>query len=205
MQEKLKDKVVCLFVHFVDRLLISLVDDATLQLHRSGQLTSSKRHVLLEESPLTNLLSIGNSLLLVVSVNDTVNVLLPLRVIDDLLSGGSRTTKSLGLLEWNSTKFIRGLTLSIRLALQGNQAGQELSLITNDNDVGDGGTEFNDRVLNVDGRNVLTTSSDNEFLQSASDIIEAILIDLADITSVNPALGIKTTKSLFRGLQVTTE
>ena len=205
MQEKLKDKVVCLFVHFVDRLLISLVDDATLQLHRSGQLTSSKRHVLLEESPLTNLLSIGNSLLLVVSFNDTVNVLLPLRVIDDLLSGGSRTTKSLGLLEWNSTKFIRGLTLSIRLALQGNQAGQELSLITNDNNVRDGGAELNDRVLNVDWRNVLTTSSDNEFLQSSLDVEESILILTSHISGMDPSVSIKGTKGLFRGLQVTTE
>ena len=182
-----------------------LVNDATFQLHRSGQLTATDGHVLLEESPLTNLLSIGNSLLLVVSVNNAVNVLLPLGIFNDLLSGGGIAAKSLGLLESKHRKLVGRFAFLVDLTLQGNQAGQELSLITNDNDVGDGGTELNDRVLNVDGRNVLTTSSDNEFLQSASDVIEAILIDLADITSVNPALGIKTTKRLFRGLQVTTE
>ena len=205
MQEKLKDKVVCLFVHFVDRLLISLVDDATLQLHSSGQLTSSKRHVLLEESPLTNLLSIGNSLLLVVSVNNAVNVLLPLGIFNDLLSGGSRTTKSLGLLESKHRKLVGRFAFLVDLTLQGNQAGQELSLITNDNNVRDGGAELNDRVLNVDWRNVLTTSSDNEFLQSSLDVEESILILTSHISGMDPSVSIKGTKGLFRGLQVTTE
>ena len=191
-------------VHVLNQILVVSLNDISLQLESSSKLSLTNRQIMFKNHPLTNVLSTRYSNGAVVLLNHRFNVSLPLGAVHHLQSSSSSGAKGLGLLQRHSIQLVRRLTIErIHFGLEGDQTAQELSLITHHNDVGKAGSNLEDLVFNENGRNVLTTSSDDEFLQSTSDVEESILIHSSHITSVEPALAIDGLKSVLLVLEVT--
>lgn len=98
---------------------------------------------------------------------------------------------------------LSGLAKDVALCLESDETGQILSLISNEDNVADYGADVLETVLNLTGRDILSTSCDHQLLLSASDLQQTLLVKPAYVSAVEVPLRVKHLHRLFLVVQVT--
>ena len=78
----------------------------------------------------------------------------------------------------------------IALLRQSDQHNVVLALVTHHHHVRDGGHVLLERILHGNGRDVLATRGNDQLLDAARDVEQAVLVHAADVARVQETVGV---------------
>mmetsp|Transcript_3746 Transcript_3746/g.6726 ORF Transcript_3746/g.6726 Transcript_3746/m.6726 type:complete len:400 (-) Transcript_3746:1-1200(-) len=168
-----------LVIHGVDNRRKLLVYHGALHLQCRSQFAIFDGQILVENRVFLHKSGIADCLL--VSILDPLfKILFPNRACLGLRNGlGVRIHRQCDSRQFGVVPFFH---------FQDNQAAQELLLVSNDHDARQGTHSIQHLGLNRNRGNILTTTRDDQFLESACDSKESALVDLAHVSRMQESL-----------------
>lgn len=176
--------------------------DISPQLEGGSQFARGERQVLVQYNPFSDVLGTTDCGL-VITVDRVSDDFVEARIFLRLGYGCGFDADIVEIFNARGGESVRGLSCQwVEHRLEGENAGEELALVSNHNTVGQHRAELEDFVLDGDRRNVLSTSRDNQLLQAAGDGNKSVWIHLGLVACVNPTFVIDGGSCLVGHLEV---
>ena len=178
-------------------------DHAPLHLHGGGELSSLQRDVPIQHDPLPNGLSVAHRELLIVLLHSRSQIGVPGFVLRGLSARGGLAAQLFGLLDHVRREHRGGLAGGgVGFGLQTENTGEIVLAVADHDGVADLRKQLLELVLDGDGSDVLASTGHDQFLDSAGQINEPVLIYATLIAGMDPPVFIQRLLRLLRHLQI---